>query len=195
MNGRVVAVFVLVSAAIAAEGHDFRNADWGMTKDQVIASEKQSPSGEEKEDSQVLVRFDSPAGAEFVGQLIYIFIDARLVRAKYVAAAQHRELNDYIADFAAAEAKLAEKHGKVTADKAIWLSDAFQLERLPYLEQDRAHATDILPSDQNAGLSVAAGHLKMFTERLTARTRILHALSGENSAIVHQIEYQSREAR
>jgi hypothetical protein len=195
MRWRFLATLALLTGAVASEGHDFRNADWGMTKEQVIASETGRASGEQEVDSQVLVSFDSPDAADLPGQLIYVFVNGRLAKARYIAKAQHAELNDYVADFAGIEPKLAEKYGKLLMNKAIWLNDTFQLERLPYLEQDRAHATDILPSDRNVGLSIAAGHLKMITERESVRTRVLHALSGENSVIVHQIEYQSRAIR
>jgi hypothetical protein len=88
---------------------------------------------------------------------------------------------------------LAEKYGKPAANRAVWDSDEFQLERLPYLDQDRALASNILPSDQNSGLSVSLGYLRLYTQRVTPRTQIVHALTGENSRIVHQIEFSSIE--
>lgn len=191
------AVLILLAASLSANAersHDFRNADWGMTKEQVLASEAVPPSAIIPAINEVAIRFDSPAAADLSGSLFYIFRDNRLVRAQYVAAARHEDLNDYIRDFANIEPELSKKYDERISDRAIWTSDEFQLERLPYLEQDRAHATDILPSDVNAGLSVAMGHLKMFTERRRGRTRIVHALMGEKSLITHQIEYRSAEA-
>jgi hypothetical protein len=188
-------LFVLVGTAFAAQdaSHDFRKADWGMTRDQVLATEAGQPADVQLTGEQTVVSFDSVGGGELPGKLIYIFVRNRLVRAKYISSAQHEELNDFISDFAATEHMLAEKYGKALADRAIWENDLYQQERLPYLEQDRAHASDILPSDRNTGLSVAMGHLKMYTERLNARTRVVHALTGGDSRIIHQIEYRSLE--
>jgi hypothetical protein len=41
------------------------------------------------------------------------------------------------------------------------------------------------------GLEVAQGHLKLYTQWRGDRTKILHALTGENERIIHQIEYLS----
>jgi hypothetical protein len=67
------------------------------------------------------------------------------------------------------------------------------LERLPYLDQDRALTSDILPSDQNAGLAISLGYLRLITQRGNTRTRVIHTLTGENHQIIHQVEYRSVE--
>jgi hypothetical protein len=140
---------------------------------------------------RLALRFDAPKSADLQGALFYFFTANKLVRAQYLSTAQHTELNDYIGDFDNLEPQLTRKYDERISDRAIWTSDEYQLERLPYLEQDRAHATDILPSDVNAGLSVAMGHLKMITERHNVHTRILHSLMGEAGHITHQLEYTS----
>lgn len=122
--------------------------------------------------------------------MIYIFADDKLVRAKYISNAEHAELNDFIADFSAAETLLQEKYGKPATERAVWDNDLYQQERLPYLDQDRAKPSDILPSDQHAGLSVSLGYLRLYTQRANARTKVVHALTGENYRILHQIEYR-----
>jgi len=186
-----IALFLAIISAFAESTHAFRNADWGMTSEQVLATEAQHPVNTQKSGAELTVSFDLPKDADLPGSLAYSFVNNRLVRARYILAAQHEDRNDYISDFAAIESQLEEKYGKRSADRAIWLSDAGQLERLPYLEQDRAHATDILPSDVNVGLSVSMGFLKMYTERSSGNTRIIHALTGGDSKVVHQIEYRA----
>jgi len=183
---------LLFLTAALAFAHDFRAADWGMTKDQVVASEKSAPLGHETSGEQLLLRYVSPEGAMLHGRLTYIFVGGKLVRAKYISDARHEDVNEFINDFMAAERVISAEFGKPATDRTVWESDASQLERLPYLEQDRAHASDILPSD-NAGISVALGHLKMYTERIKAGTRIVHALTGSDSRITHQIEFRSIE--
>jgi len=170
----------------AGQEPDFRKAAWGMTQDQVKATETTPPAEVTESAGEVVLRYETASS-----RLLYIFADNKLVRGKDISKAMHEEPNDFIADFAALEPLLLEKYGAPTADRAIWENDLFQQERLPYLEQDRAHASDILPSDRFTGLSVSLGYLKMYTERTTARTRIIHALTGADNHILHQVEYRA----
>jgi hypothetical protein len=172
---------------------DFRNAFWGMTQEQVKSTESVTPAEIRQIGEEVVVKYDAPLEDGVPRRLIYIFAKDKLVRAKYIFDQEHEELNDFILDFRTAEPPLREKYGKPASEHAVWENDAFQLERLPYLDQDRALASDILPSDQYAGLSVSLGYLRLFSQWVTPRTRIVHALTGANSRITHQIEYRSSE--
>jgi len=171
---------------VAGQGPDFRKATWGMTPDQVRTTEPAPPAEVTESEGEVVLRYETADS-----RLLYIFVDNKLVRAKDISKATHEDPNGFIADFAALEPELLEKYGKPTTDRAIWENDLFQQERLPYLEQDRAHASDILPSDRFTGLSVSLGYLKMYTERTTARTSITHALTGADNHILHQVEYRA----
>jgi hypothetical protein len=172
---------------------DFRKVAWGMTQAQVMATEPDRPAEVRQENGETIVKYDSVKTAEFAGRLIYIFANGKLVRAKYISNVEHAELNAFIVDFHAVEPLLIEKYGKPVTERAVWDSDLYQQERLPYLDQDRALASDILPSDQNAGLSVSLGYLRLYTQRSGAYTKIVHTLTGGNHQIVHQIEYRSVE--
>ena len=172
---------------------DFRNAVWGMSPAQVMATEPNQPAETRRENGEVIIKYDPARTPELSGRLIYIFANDKLVRAKYVSSAEHTDLNDFIVDFRAVEPMLLEKYGKAANERAVWENDLYQQERLPYLDQDRTLPSDILPSDQNVGLSVSLGYLKLFTQRSGERTKINHTLTGENHRIVHQIEYRSVE--
>jgi hypothetical protein len=192
-------VFLLLASPILAQNApdpDFRKAAWGMTQAQVMATEPDSPVEVRQENGEVVVKYekyDSARTADLSGRLIYIFANDKLVRAKYVSNSEHSELNDFIVDFKAIEPILMEKYGKPANERAVWENDLYQQERLPYLDQDRALPSDILPSDQNAGLSISLGYLKLYAQRSNASTKIVHTLTGENHRIIHQIEYRSVE--
>lgn len=183
---------VIPAFAAAPPDPDFRHVAWGMSQAQVMATESAKPAEVRESGGETVVKYE-PISAELSGRLIYIFVGDKLVRAKYISNAEHAEQNDFIADFHAVEPVLMEKYGKPATERAVWDSDEGQLERLPYLDQDRALASNILPSDTNSGLSVSLGYLRLYTQRLTPRTQIVHALTGGDSRIVHQIEYRSLE--
>jgi hypothetical protein len=190
-------VFLLALAELTGilSGHepDFRRVNWGMTQAQVLATEADRPAEIRESGGEVVVRYESSGDVDLPGRLVYIFVDDKLVRAKYLSTAQHDEPNDYIADFRAVEPQLMKRYGKPASERAVWDSDLFQQERLPYLDQDRALATDILPSDTNAGISVSMGYLRLYTQRIAPGTKIVHALTGAEQRITHQIEYRSIE--
>ena len=182
-----------MTALVAHAQTDFRNSRWGMSKAQVIASESARPSDTRESGGLVVLEYDGIAAWKWDARVLYIFIKDKLTRAKFVFTADHAELNDFIADYRALEPELREKHGKPTSERAVWEDDSTQLEPKSYLDQDRATPASILPSDALVGLAVSLGHLKLYTEWETPRTKILHALTGVNHQITHQIEYRSAE--
>jgi hypothetical protein len=189
---KFLAVFSL-GTVLFAQQPDFRKASWGMSQAQVLATEPGQPSEVRQENGEVVVKYDPVKTADLSGRLIYFFANDKLVRAKYVSDAEHVELNDFIVDFRAVEPILIEKYGKPFNERAVWENDLYQQERLPYLDQDRALPSDVLPSDANVGLSVSLGHLRLYTQRGSAHTSIVHTLTGGDHRIVHQIEYRGVE--
>ena len=170
---------------------DFRKAAWGMTKAQVMAAEPGKPVEVRESNGEVILQYDSIELAGLECRLAYILAKDKLVRAKYLFEAEHSDPNDFIGDFRSIERLLTDQYGEPASDRAIWESDALQDEPKSYLDQDRASAANILPSDRFAGLSVSLGHLKLYTQWRQPRTKVLHALTGEGYRITHQIEYLS----
>lgn len=193
-RAHVLWTLVLILPAYGQSTPDFQKATWGFTMAEVLAAEGSPPSQVRQAEGETVVRYD---GAKFAGldaSVVFIFAKDRLVRAKYLLTAQHPEdLNHFVADYRAVEPVLRGANGQPSDQKAVWLDDSLQEERKSYLDQDRALAEDILPSDRNVGLAVSKGFLKLYTEWTTSRTHILHALSGADGAITHQIEYRSVE--
>jgi len=164
-----------------------------MTRAQVLATETTQPSEVREGTGEVIMRYDSVELGEQPCRVVYIFANGELVRAKYVFDVEHADPNEFIRDFRTIELLLRAQHGKPVSDRAFWGDDKYQDEPKSYLQQDRAAATDILPSDPLMGLSIAAGNLKLYTRWQDNRSKISHGLTGESSRITHQIEFLSVE--
>ncbi|MBZ5577707.1 MAG: hypothetical protein LAP40_14190 [Acidobacteriia bacterium] len=191
---RLLVVLAFTGLALAQpEPKDFRQTTWGMTKAQVVAAEATKPAAVTESNGEVIVRYDSVPFAHLDAQVVYILARDRLVRAKFLFSAEHADANDFIGDYKNVEPLLLGQYGKPADSRAIWEDDSTQLEPKSYLDQDRASPANILTSDAQVGLAVSLGHMRMFTQWDCPRTTILHALTGRNHHITHQIEYRSVE--
>jgi hypothetical protein len=170
---------------------DFRGAVWGMTRTQVMATEPNQPVRISESDREIVLQYDASKLGSFNGRPIYIFAKDKLVRAKFVVDEEHSDRNEFIRDFHALESVLKERYGKPKENRAIWEDDATQDETKNYLDQDRATASSILPSDRFVGLAVALGHLRLYTIREGGRTKVLHVMAGADDRITHQVEYRA----
>jgi hypothetical protein len=181
----------VVFALAACAQTDFRKSTWGMTRAQVEASESNPPSLVRKSNGETILEYNAIPFASLAARVTYIFADNKLVRAKYIFSGEHHDQNEFIADYRMIEPVLTKMLGKPTSARAIWNDDSTQDEPKSYLDQDRATPASILPSDPLVGLAVSLGHLRLYTEWSNTHTTILHALTGENLNIIHQVEYRS----
>jgi uncharacterized membrane protein YccC len=169
---------------------DFRGAVWGMTRVQVMATEPGRRPRVSESDGEIVVQYDATKLGSLNARPAYIFAKDKLVRAKFLVDEEHSDPNEFIRDFHALESVLQERYGKPKEERAIWLDDSTQDETKNYLDQDRATASSILPSDRFVGLAVALGHLRLYTIREGSRTRVLHVMTGADERITHQVEYR-----
>ena len=189
----VLLMVIGIASNVRGADADFRQAKWGMTQAQVIATESKQPDAVRESNGETIVQYDSVSVANLDSRLIYIFANDKLVRAKYVIHPSHADLNDFIADFRAVDPVLRDTWGKPSYERTFWENDPFQDEGVNYLEQDRALPLDILPSDKFAGIEISLGYLKLYSQWTQPRTKLVHALTGAEHRITHQIEYRSVE--
>lgn len=194
----VVTIASFASASMAfAQGQakpsqaDFREAVWGMTQAQVIATERNRPVRTSESGGEIVLQYGASNMGAMNGRPIYIFANDKLVRAKFLVEEEHSDNNEFIRDFHEVESLLREQYGKPKDERAIWEDDSTQDETKNYLDQDRATASSILPSDRLVGLALALGHLRLYTIREGGRTKVLHVLAGADHQITHQIEYRA----
>jgi hypothetical protein len=197
---RTLLLFLVPALLWGERPPDVRKVNWGMTRAEVMAAESGSPTAADDAtlrypitDDDATLRYPVTDLAQAAAAIEYRFANGRLVRATYIFLPKHADANDFVADFHAVTAALIANHKKPSCEHARWLDDSLQAERLAYLEQDRALPSDVLPSDALAGLSIALGHLELYSTWNGPRTQILHTMVGADHRIAHRVEYRSVE--
>jgi len=167
------AVLLLIMPTLVAQTSDFRNTNWGMDRSQVVATEAKPPSQIREGGGEIVLRYESARIAGLDCRVVYIFAKDKLVRAKYVFQQDHNGKNDFLADFTMVDAFLMGTLERATEQRVSWRNDAYKMEPRDY------------------GLAVSLGQLLYSTQWKGKRTVVTHALTGQNGAITHEVEYVS----
>lgn len=148
----------------------FRDTKWGMSMQEVKNTEKKEPIYEE---GGMIVYEDYLI--QLPVEIIYIFVDNKLTRAKYLFKQSHTNKNDFISDYKSLNNALKNKYGNPNSEDHYWSDDLYK----------------DTPSDW--GLALSVGYHSYFTEWDTNKTEILSALYGDNYEITMVVEYYSKE--
>jgi hypothetical protein len=149
---------------------NFRKSAWGMSVEQVKATETSKPKFE---DSKLLVYSDSVSGLSV--DVAYIFVNNKLIRTKYVVSEKHSNKTDYIDDYKKLKTSLSNKYSKPVSDKQYWKNDLYKSDSSEW------------------GMAVSIGHLSYFCSWENANSSILLYLTGDNYVINLGIEYSSKQ--
>jgi|SRR5579872_569397 len=173
MTLRSPAMLPLIACTLVAQSSDFRNTRWGMDRAQVVASEGTPPSQIRERGSETVLRYESARLADLDCRVVYILAKDKLVRAKYVFQREHPAKNDFLADFTMVDAFLMATMERPTEQRVMWRDEVYKME------------------PQHYGVAVSLGQLLYSTQWKGMRTVVTHALTGENGAITHEIEFVS----
>ena len=167
----ILVIFTLSLYGAEATKYDFRKTNWGMSKEQVKATEKNKIAFEDKE----VIAMDRAQvdGKECI--YVYYFLEDKLYRAGYSFMEEHINKNFYIDDYEDLKEILTKKYDKPVLDKKIWENDLFKDDRSSW------------------GLAVSVGHLKYFSSWETSTTYINLGIDGDNYKISLTIGYYSKE--
>ena len=149
------------------KGH-FRDASWGMSKDQVRKVEKLEIN---KGNDEMLYYDGEILNLECL--VVYHFVRDKLVRGSYLITQEHTNKNDYISDYNVLKDSLKKKYGEPKKDKEIWKNALWK------------------DNPEQWGFAVSYGHLKYYTKWKTEDTDIMLFLSGENFNIAVHLGYES----
>lgn len=162
--------FVISITTLPAMAADFRSAEFGMSPDQVRASEP----GVEWIESGDRLGFETRIGT--VDALaVYEFTDDRFSTAMYTVTEEHVNKTLFIDDYRELAGLLEQKYGKPDEDETVWRNDLYRDD----------------PSDW--GTAVGVGHLTMYKQWHTETTDVSIVLFGDNFEVHVQIAYQSRD--
>jgi hypothetical protein len=170
--GILICIFLFFSiAALSNDKYDFRKTNWGMSKEQVKATEDKKPYYEA---DTVLGYKVTISEKDF--RCIYSFLEDKLYNSGYFFTGEHTNKNLYIDDYKELKEILTKKYGKPKTDiPELWMNDLFK--------DDKSHW----------GMAVSVGHLAYGASWETSTTKISLMLSGDNYKIKLVLSYTSKE--
>ncbi|MBA7515713.1 hypothetical protein ES705_07756 [subsurface metagenome] len=152
--------------------YDFRKVNWGMSKEEVKATEDKEP---DSEFDNSLVYYAKIDGDDYLCG--YTFLEDKLHNTGYVFIGEHSNKNDYIQDYKNLKEILTKKYGKPWSDRTTWDNDLFKDDRSQW------------------GLAVSIGHLSYGNIWETSTTYITLWLDGDNYEISLGVAYDSVELK
>ena len=159
--------------AIAAETPDFRNARWGMTPKEVLASETDCTIVDVDDSGEMLMGMAVVAG--YSATVVYEFDPlGQLTGGGYMFSDQHTDGSLYIDDFEDLQGLLTEKYGQPVFAGPNWKNELFKYQRASW------------------GTALALGHVSFLARWETPRTAITLYLNGDDFKIRHAIIYKSK---
>lgn len=164
-------IFMLFLPIISnAKEKDFRKANWGMSKQEVIKMEGKKPDHTK---NNAMAYRDTVAGFTcFAG---YGFIENKLTRGFYSFIHEHSNSTDFIGDYEKLKELLTKKYGAPVEDEVWWKNDLYRSD------------------PQHWGMAIEVGHLVYYAVWKTEDTEIELNLFGENFHTSLRIDYTAKQ--
>jgi hypothetical protein len=147
---------------------NFRKTTWGMSRDQVKASEDTKPTGEKPD--VVTYRDELDGIPAIVG---YLFDGDKLTRAGYLMRGSYDDPNKYIEDYDKVKESMIKTYGAPAQDEMHWKEGEESQDPAQY------------------GKAVCDGKLRYTTVWTDGVTMITERLGGENGNCKHGLMFES----
>lgn len=148
----------------------FRKTTWGMSREQVKASEDTTPTGDNPE--VITYRGEVEGIPAIVG---YLFDGDKLTRAGYLMQGSYEDPNSYISDYNKVKDFLIDEHGTPAQDEVVWAEG------------------EEVDDPVKFGESVCGGKLRYSTTWADGVTAIRQSLDGEDGKCKHGVMFESVE--
>jgi hypothetical protein len=169
MKNFTLIAFIFLSFTSTCLATDFRDAQWGFTKDQVRLLEKTRPLFSTDNTLTYRGKIDN-----IQVHIIYEFIEEKLKSGTYKFIANYANNNVYLRDYERINNSIEFKYGEPEIKEETWKNNL-------YKEKRGYH-----------GNAVSLGHLIFETKWIADNTIIIHKLSGNNNIVDHSIEYHDK---
>jgi DNA repair exonuclease SbcCD ATPase subunit len=116
----ILAISILILFAEEVK-YDFRKTNWGMSKEQVKATEDKKPNFEDN----TMLRYEVTI-SEKDFECAYLFLEDKLYDSGYLFFGEHTNKNLYIDDYEELKEILTKEYGKPKIDKVTWKNDLFK---------------------------------------------------------------------
>ena len=176
MYRKLIAMAFIIALSMQAklswgENYTFRFTSWGMTSEEVIASE---PKLDPIEKSENFIKFKTQVLGKNV-ELAYLFVQNKLIGSTYKLEDNYINSRHFISTYQKFKTALAQKYGPAKKEEIIWLNDAYR------------------NVGNKKGLALSLGHLEYFASWETPDTTIASSLKEENFYVNCSVAYSSKE--
>ena len=159
-------IFISLFFKSLCTASDFRDSEWGMSKEQIELLEKTQPVYPEKDTLTYIGKV-----ADLQVNIIYKFTDNKLKVGTYKFITKYANNNVYLRDYEKINDFLDLKYGKPEIRKETWNNESYK-DRKGYY-----------------GNAVSIGYYVLESKWSNGKTIIIHQLSGSNNIIDHSIDY------
>jgi hypothetical protein len=149
---------------------DFRNTRWGMSQEQVVASEINDPV----EKNENYIKYETKV-LNINVDLQYLFVEDKLIVASYTLDEIYLNSKRYKYTYNIFEKALIDKFGEPKRKITNWMNDTYK------------------NNSSRWGLAIGLGHVEYFATWKTESTVIRCSLTGENHNILSIIRFSSIE--
>ena len=150
--------------------YNFRHTSWGMTPEEVIASERMAPI----EKDETMIKYNTQILNNNV-ELLYLFAQNKLIGASYKLDENYLNSERFIKAYTRFKGELIKKYGQPNKEITQWKNDAFKSDRSKW------------------GIALSLGYLEYFTFWEIPGTTVSCGLKEENYYVLCSIEYWSME--
>ncbi|MGB9438687.1 MAG: hypothetical protein WCB15_12150 [Desulfobacterales bacterium] len=150
--------------------YNFRHTSWGMTPEEVIASETMAPI----EKDEKMIKYNTQILNKNV-ELLYLFAQNKLIGASYKLDENYLNSERFIKAYTRFKGELIKKYGQPNKEITQWKNDAFKSDRSKW------------------GIALSLGYLEYFTFWEIPGTTVSCGLKEKNYYVLCSIEYWSME--
>ena len=150
--------------------YNFRHTTWGMTPEEVIASETMAPV----EKDEKMIKYKTRILDKKV-ELLYLFAQNKLIGASYRLDENYINSERFIKIYNRFKEELIKKYGSPNKEITHWKNDAFKSDRSKW------------------GIALSLGYLEYFTYWEAPGTTVSCGLKEENYYVLCSVDYWSME--